>query len=58
MQRLFPPVPGIRDKVSDNEHVNPEVRGHGVGDAGLLSVASVDPGFVTSGPPPPPDAQK
>lgn len=28
---LFPTIPGIKDKVSDNEHVNQEVRGRGRG---------------------------
>lgn len=28
---LFPAIPGIKDKVSDNERVNQEVRGRGRG---------------------------
>lgn len=27
-RRLFPPIPGIRDKVSDDVRVNPEVKSH------------------------------
>lgn len=28
---LLPAIPGIKDKVSDDERVNPEVRGRGRG---------------------------
>lgn len=37
-RRLFPPVPRIKDRVSDDERVNPEVRGRRAerGGRGLL----------------------
>lgn len=33
IQELFPRIPEIQDKVTDNEQINPKVRSHGMGPA-------------------------